>query len=250
MPSLSYCACFIHQKASLLVQPVTQLPPSRGSRMVAKTIYQLEIYTYSHSNTLITERRHFYLNTLCLLEKIMTLRSATPIGLATSCLKNCLILFAHFFHSLPTFHFVYYQNSCRQAQPCFVVIWWENHNQIFVYPLPSEPGKNAPPTVQLHWLLPQASPVVCSAISSDSKLLAAAQGTGVVTVWNFQTYFCESVSVVAPTPDSVTCMVFFSDDSMIGVGTEQGNVMVVCTGSDRNKPPFSLNQRYAEYPVE
>ena len=130
------------------------------------------------------------------------------------------------------------------GQPCYVVIWWEKHNQLFVYPLPSEPSKNpATTTIPLHCLLPQASAVISSAISSDSKLLAFVQSTGVVSVWNFQTDFCESTSVVAPEPDHITCVEFFGDNKIVGVGTERGNVIAIGTGSDRNKPPFSLRQR-------
>lgn len=130
------------------------------------------------------------------------------------------------------------------TQPCYAAVWWEKHNQLFVYPLPNEPGKNpATAALSLHSLLPQASAIVSSALSSDSKLLAIAQDSGVVTVWNFQTQFCESVSVVASEPDCISCVEFFGDNKMVGVGTEKGNVMAVYTGTDRSKPPFSLSQR-------
>lgn len=150
-------------------------------------------------------------------------------------------------HSLPSFHFIYHKDCRRFILPTFVVIWWQNHTQLFVYPLPHEPGKNPSTSIALHWLLPQASPILCSAISSDSKLLAVGQATGVVTVWNFESYFCENVSLVATEPDSISCVQFFADNSMLGVGTEQGNVMVMHTGAEQRKPLFSLNERYSIY---
>ena len=123
-----------------------------------------------------------------------------------------------------------------------MVIWWEKHNQLFVYPLPSEVSKNPVP-VDIHWLLPQASPVLCSAVSPDTKLLAVAQGTGFVTVWNFQTHFCESVSAIARDSDQITSVEFFNDGGLIVAGTEQGHVKAIGTEDDREDPPFSLSQR-------
>lgn len=62
-------------------------------------------------------------------------------------------------------------------------------------------------------------------------------------MWNFQTDFCENTSVVAPEPDRITCLEFFGDNKIVGVGTERGNVIAIGTGVDRNKPPSPLRQR-------
>ena len=147
-----------------------------------------------------------------------------------------------YFCSIPKYHYLYYKNSCRQVQPCYVAVWWENHTQLFIYPLASEASKNPAAAVEPYWLLPQASSIVDSAVNSDSRLLALGQRSGTVTVWNLQTEFCERVSIIAQKPDCITCVEFFGD--MVGVGTEKGNVMALCTGRDRNKSPFFLNQRY------
>ena len=145
------------------------------------------------------------------------------------------------FSSLPTYHFLHYLENCQRARPCYLAVWWEKHTQLFIYTLPTEVSKN-PTTPQIYWLIPHSSAIVATSVSDDTKLLAVGQARGVVTIYNLQTELCERVMMVASDPDCITCMEWFG--SVIGVGTEEGQLMAVATGEHRNEPPFSLGQRW------
>ena len=111
-----------------------------------------------------------------------------------------------------------------------------------VYPLPTEVSKNPSTATQIYWLIPHSSSIIATAVSSDTKLLAVGQDKGFVSVYNLKTEFCERVTMITQEPDHITCVEFLG--SVIGVGTEMGQLVGMATGRDRDKPPFSLGQRY------
>ena len=122
-----------------------------------------------------------------------------------------------------------------------MAVWWEKHTQLFIYTLPTEISKN--PTIpQIYWLIPHSSAIVATSVSDDTKLLAVGQSRGVVTIYNLQTELCERVTMVGSDPDRITCIEWFG--SVLGVGTEEGQLMAMATGEHRNEPPFSLGQRW------
>ena len=136
--------------------------------------------------------------------------------------------------------------NCKRARPCYLAIWWERHTQLFIYTLPTEVSKNpAATSPQIYWLIPHSSTIVATSISEDTKLLAVGQARGVVSVYNLQMELCERVTMVAKEPDHISSMEWFDD--VIGVGTQEGQLMAVATGKQRDEPPFSLGQRYFSY---
>ena len=133
--------------------------------------------------------------------------------------------------------------NCMRARPCHLAVWWERHTQLIIYTLPVEVSKNpAATSPQIYRLIPHASDILATSLSEDTKLLAVGQSKGVVSIYNLQTELCERVTVIAKDPGRITCMQWF--DSVLGVGTEEGQLIAVPTGDRRNEPPFSLGQRY------
>ena len=122
-------------------------------------------------------------------------------------------------------------------------MWWERHTQLFIYTIPTEISKNPGATIpQIYWLIPHASTIVATSISGDSKLLAVGQVRGVVSIYNLESELCERVTMVANDSGRISCMEWFG--GVLGVGTQEGQLLAVPTGEHRNEPHFSLGQRY------
>lgn len=147
-----------------------------------------------------------------------------------------------------------------------MVVWWEGHSHLTVYPLEEASGKSG--TVSPTRRIPQASTITCSCVSEDSSMLAVGLETGVVVTWDMKLGewlkhvllyqylahtpspgLCSRVVACVMTPDRIAVLKFFPSASglMVAIGTKEGKMLALGTAADSDMPAQALHSRYAVY---